>query len=183
MNRVYVLLLAGLFGYIAHPFLPPKLIGVAEKKDAGSSDPLPEKEVKVEKPIAIPEKPVVIPEKPSLKKLGSHKMAKRDDLPEIVVEPKKEPEVDVKVKELSETDFKIIITNGVEAGGRIDFRKDNIISWKLKEQVFSLQGSQYEGEISIEVGTLFGPELRRAKLVIKDEVISSWQWLVDDKKE
>ncbi len=119
---------------------------------------------------------------PEVEKIASHKMAKKDKLPEIKKEPEEqaEEEVIVKARKLDETDFKIIITNGVEAGGFIDFRKDNIISWKLKEQAISLQGSQYEGEISIEVGSLFGPQLRRAKVVIKDEVITSWDWLVVD---
>ncbi len=181
MNRFYLMLLAGLLGYIAYPLLPSKIFGVAERKDDSSPEPVPAVQVKLEEPKVIPDK-AIIEEEPEVKKLGAHRMAKQDVMPEIKEEPeieiKEEPKI--KVKELSETDFMIIITNAVEAGGRIDFRKDNIISWKLKEQVFSLQGSQYEGEISIEVGNLFGPELRRAKVVIKDEVISSWDWIVVD---
>ncbi|MFT5905818.1 MAG: hypothetical protein ACI9E1_001422 [Cryomorphaceae bacterium] len=174
MKRFLALLLVGLFGYIAYPLFPPKLLGLSEKKDEISSELVIEPQVKPEKPLVISDRPVIEKE-PEVKKIASHKMAKEVEIPEIKKEPEEEPIV--KVPELDQTDFKIIITNGVETGGRIDFRKDNIISWELKEQVFSLQGSQYEGEISIEVGTLFGPELRRAKVVIKDEVISSWDWI------
>jgi len=205
MKRFYILLLVGLFGYIAYPFLPPKLLGISKREVDDSSEPVREMKVRLVEPVVIPDKlliekesevPVVIPDnllievESEVEKIASHKMAKKDELPEIKKEPEKqaeeepeeepEEEVIVKVRKLDETDFKIIITNGVEAGGFIDFRKDNIISWKLKEQAISLQGSQYEGEISIEVGSLFGPELRRAKVVIKDELITSLEWLVVD---
>ena len=180
MKRFYAILLAGLLGYIAYPFLPSKLLGITERVPVISSEPVREAQVKLEEPIVIPDKPI-LKKKPETRKLGSHKMAKKDELPDIEEEPEDEPKP--KVKELDETDFSRIITNGVESGERIDFRKDNIISWKLKEQAFSLRENQYEGVISIEVGTLFGPELRRAKVVIKDENISSWEWLVVDEKE
>jgi hypothetical protein len=201
MKMFYILLLVGLVGYIAYPFLPPKLLGISKREADDSSDPVRETEVKLVGSVVIPDKiliekeseeSVVIPDKllieveskvePEVEKIVSHKMAKKDELPEIKKEPEEQAEevVIVKARKLDETDFKIIITNGVEAGGFIDFRKDNIISWTLKEQAISLQGSKYEGEISIEVGSLFGPQLRRAKVVIKDEVITSWEWLVVD---
>jgi hypothetical protein len=180
MKKFFALLLVGFFGYMLHPSIPPKLLGLSEKKEEVSKEPVSDPVVEPEKPAVIPDKPV-IEEEPKSKKIISHRMAEKDELPEIVEEPEKKPdEPIVKVPELNETDFKIIITKAVEAGGQIDFRKDNIISWELKDQSISLQGNQYEGEISIEVGTLFGPELRRAKVVIKDEAISSWEWLVGD---
>jgi|TARA_B110000908_G_scaffold134078_1_gene158383 hypothetical protein len=185
MKMFYILLLVGLVGYIAYPFLPPKLLGISKREVDDSLEPVRETEVKLVESVVIPDKLLIEVEsklEPEVEKIASHKMAKKDELPEIKKEPEEqaEEEVIVKARKLDETDFKIIITNGVEAGGCIDFRKDNIISWTLKEQAISLQGSQYEGEISIEVGSLFGPQLRRAKVVIKDEVITSWEWLVVD---
>ncbi len=178
MNKLYFLILVGLSGYIAYPYVPPKLLGISEKKR--ESQPVPQAE-----PAEVAEKPVVISKDPSEendarpKKLGSHSMGKKKDLPEIEEEPEDLP----LVKELDASDISRIITKRVEEGKLIDFRKDNIISWELKEQAFSLMENRYKGEVSIEVGTLFGPELRRANVEITDEEISSWKWVEVDKNK
>ena len=180
MKKFFALLLVGFFGYVTYPIFYPKLSSEPMVKEEINSELLDEQLIKPEEVAKIPDEPV-IEEKPEPQKIASHKMGVKEELPEILDEPEKE--VVNQVPKLDETDIKIIITNAVEAGGRIDFRKDNIISWELKDQALSLQGSEYVGEIGIEVGTLFGPELRRVKVVIKDEKIISWEWLAVDAKE
>lgn len=47
MKMFYILLLVGLVGYIAYPFLPPKLLGISKREADDSSDPVRETEVKL----------------------------------------------------------------------------------------------------------------------------------------
>lgn len=179
MNKFIGLILAGLLGYIAYPFMPPKLFGVKEVASSEVEVKEEVKEVVVPEDKKLPE--VVIPEvvKEEAQPIKMQpEIAKEEIIPEI-----EDPVVVPKIKELDEVDIKKIISTGVETGKYVDFRKNNIISWELKELSLSLQGSRYEGEITIELGTLFGPKLRRANVVISDEEISEWKWLEDDKKD
>jgi hypothetical protein len=184
MKKLFTLLLVGFFGYMTYPLLHPKPSEAS--KDKADNNIVKEAD-RVGKPEEVTIIPVetVIRQSTETKKIGSHKMVVKEEITEIIEEnkeiPKKE-EVNL-VPDLDEIDLKNIITNEVEAGGRIDFRKDNIISWELKEQGISKQGTDYLGEIGIEVGTLFGAELRRAKLLIQDKKITSWEWIAVELEE
>ncbi len=186
MKKLNILLMLAVIGYIFHPSLAPHLLKLAglpplpveeeESELTNQDEPI---EQTIEKPLE--KKPIIkIPELIAEKNVPKVPVAPMPNkIPKVdPVIPDKEPEI-----VLSAADFERIITASVEAGNHIPFKEDNIIEWALKEQSIHKIEDRYEGEVSIEIGDLFGKHIRRVFLSISDEKITTWDWITDEEEK
>lgn len=175
MRKFLILTLSGAAGYMFYPALAPALFGINISEQSAIVDQAIEPRTQLEKapakklPKEEPAKPVA-----EKKPVFPAPMPEADKVAQVPVEEKpSEPDE----PDLTSTDFELIIDDAVETGKYIDFRKDNIIEWKLLEQQFSKFDDIYQGEVSVEIGNLFGKSVRKAQVTIKDKKVTEWVWV------
>jgi len=162
-----------------YPALAPALFGIhnTEQDVAVDEEIDPKQPTEKAPPKEIakvePKKPVVV-EKPAESKKEPEPMKGDANIAEVPKEEKPEEPI---TPDLNSNETERIIIDAVETGKWIDFRKDNIIEWKLLEQSFSKLDNEYQGEVSVEIGNLFGKSNRKAKVTIVDKKVIQWIWI------